>query len=86
MLFAFFCGIFLIKYKIEFILCFPFYAFLFGWYLFLGLQADSIAERPERIFEEKLFMSFVIFVFFITVAIFWLDSGVLTSLKTPIAY
>ena len=51
-------GVFLIKYKIELLLSFPFFAVLFTWYLGISLKADSAAQAPEKLYREGAFMSF----------------------------
>lgn len=57
----FFWGVFLVKYKIEFLISVPFFAFLFCWYLQLGLQQDSVAQRPESLYKEYGLLSYCIF-------------------------
>ena len=56
---SFFLAIFLIKYRIEFVLSFPLFAILFVWYLAIGMKAESAAQRPEKLFREKPFMAYV---------------------------
>jgi 4-hydroxybenzoate polyprenyltransferase len=56
---AFFLGVFLLKYRIEFLLSMPFFALLFVWYLKIGLKSDSVTQRPERLFSEKRFIAYV---------------------------
>lgn len=58
---AFFLGIFLIKYRIELIFSFPFFAILFAWYLKIGMQNNSPAQNPEKLFTQKYFVLYVIF-------------------------
>lgn len=50
---AFFLAVFLIKYRVEYIIAFPLIAFLFAVYLWLALRKDSIAQRPERLFRSR---------------------------------
>lgn len=57
MLSSFFLGVFLIKYRVEYILAFPFIAGLFGCYLWLSMLPDSIAQRPERMFRSRRLMT-----------------------------
>jgi decaprenyl-phosphate phosphoribosyltransferase len=59
---AFFLGIFLIKYRIEFILAIPFLATLFVWYLWIGMQTNSVTQNPEKLYREKRFIVYVLFV------------------------
>ncbi|MBN2381841.1 UbiA prenyltransferase family protein [bacterium] len=58
---AFFMGVFLIKYQIEFFFALPFLAVLFSWYLHIGLKPNSIAQTPERLYQEKYFLLYIIF-------------------------
>lgn len=51
---AFAIAVFLIKYRIEYLLSFPLFALLFAAYLRLGLKRGSNAQTPERLFEERL--------------------------------
>ena len=67
LLFSFFCaltasfllGVFLIKYRVEFILAVPFISFLFVWYLYLGMADESVAQSPEKLYRQKSFVAFV---------------------------
>jgi len=58
---AFFLGIFLIKYRIEYLILLPFLALLFTWYLRIGLSSDSSAQSPEKLYREKRFMGYTAF-------------------------
>jgi 4-hydroxybenzoate polyprenyltransferase len=57
---AFFLGIFLIKYRVEFLLSFPLFALLFTWYLAIGLKPHSAAQAPEKLYNESRFIAFII--------------------------
>ncbi len=41
-------AVFLIKYRAEFVFTFPLIVVLFGYYLYLGLQPSSVAQKPEK--------------------------------------
>jgi 4-hydroxybenzoate polyprenyltransferase len=56
---AFFLGVFLIKYRIEFLLSIPFLALLFTWYLVIGMRSQSPAQSPEKLYREKPFVLYV---------------------------
>lgn len=56
MLSGFFLAVFLIKYRVEFILALPFVAVLFASYFWLSMRKDSIASRPERLFRSRRLM------------------------------
>lgn len=74
MLSAFFMAVFLIKYRIEYILAFPFIAALFAMYLWLAFRRGSVAQRPERLFRSRrlvvatsLAVSMVLFATFVDI-------------------
>ena len=77
---TFFLGIFLIKYRIEFLLSFPLFAGLFVWYLHLGMKEDSIAQRPEKMYKEKGFLAYVAFLGMAIVALFVIDIPILHTM------
>ena len=58
---SFLMGVFLIKYKIEFILFVPFVFGLFCYYFHISFKEDSAAQKPEKLFKEKKLMAYVLF-------------------------
>lgn len=52
MMSTFFLGVFLVKYRVEYVIAMPALWALFCWYLVLGLQEDSVAQRPESLYKE----------------------------------
>jgi decaprenyl-phosphate phosphoribosyltransferase len=56
---AFFLGVFLIKYRIEFLVSMPFLALLFTWYLVIGMRAQSPVANPEKLYRERPFLLYV---------------------------
>lgn len=70
---AFFLGVFLIKYKVEFLLSFPLFALLFSWYLAIGQQAHSPTQNPEKLYKEKKFILYIIFLFAFVAFLFFVD-------------
>lgn len=59
MLSLFFLAVFLIKYRIEYIVLIPWITFLFGYYLALSMRPESSAQKPEKLFKEKALMMMV---------------------------
>lgn len=70
---VFFLGVFLIKYRIEFILSFPLLSLLFSWYLWFGLRGDSVAEKPEELYLKRKFLLLVATVVIVIVFLFFYD-------------
>lgn len=54
---AFFIAIFLIKYRIEYVLLFPCIVALFATYYALSLTPGSVARKPEKLFRAKPVMA-----------------------------
>src|SRR3546814_17127807 len=50
---AFFIAIFLIKYRLEYIVALPFIGFLFALSSWLSLLRNSVARRPEGLFRSR---------------------------------
>lgn len=50
---VFFLAIFLIKYRIEYILTVPIVILLFAKYLALSMEPGSSAQKPEKLFRES---------------------------------
>jgi 4-hydroxybenzoate polyprenyltransferase len=77
---AFFIGVFLIKYRIEYVLTFPLFAVLFTWYLAIGLKSDSAAQAPEKLYREAVFMGFAVFTFLMAAVLFFVPLPILHGL------
>ena len=81
---AFFFGVFLIRYKIEFLLTVPFLALLFVWYMAIGMHEDSVTQRPEKLYQEHRFMVYLVFLFILVTTIFFIDLPWLDILLNPV--
>jgi decaprenyl-phosphate phosphoribosyltransferase len=75
-----FLGVFLVKYRIELILSFPFVAGLFTWYLRMGMKENSAAQHPEKLLGEGRFMLYVVGLTILMGALFVVDIPVLHQL------
>jgi decaprenyl-phosphate phosphoribosyltransferase len=83
---SFFLAIFLIKYRVEFVLSFPGFALLFVWYLEIGMRAESVAKDPEKIFREPRFVLFVLSLCLLVAILFFVDIPYLEILTERIHY
>src|SRR5262249_16342699 len=50
---SFFLAIFLVKYRIEYLLAVPLVIALFAQYLALSMQPGSSAQKPEKLYQER---------------------------------
>lgn len=83
MLSAFFIAVFLIKYRIEYVLALPFIATLFALYLWLSLMRGSIAQKPERLFRSRRLMLAVGVTVAVLLVTTFIDVPVLNFLSAP---
>ena len=81
---AFFFGIFLIRYKVEFLLTVPFLALLFVWYMAIGMRKDSVTQRPEKLYQERRFMVYLVFLGILVTMVFFIDIPWLDILLNPV--
>lgn len=73
---TFLIGIFLLKYRIEYIIAMPFVFLLFCYYLYIAHKPDSAAQKPEKLFKEKNLM--------LLVALLIILFAVLTFVNIPV--
>ncbi|MDR2658954.1 MAG: UbiA prenyltransferase family protein [Spirochaetaceae bacterium] len=69
MMSLFFCGIFLIKYKVELIFAIPVLCGLFCIYLNISYREDSSAQKPEKPYREKPLMFYTLFLIVIVLVL-----------------
>jgi Ca2+/Na+ antiporter len=55
---VFFCGIFLIKYRLELLIAMPFLAGLFCLYLYMSFDEDSAVQKPEKLYKSRFLMAY----------------------------
>ena len=80
---AFFIAVFLIKYRIEFLLTAPLFGLLFTWYLAIGFRKESAAQAPEKLYREVHFLGFAVFTFIFSVLMFFVNIPFLRGLMEP---
>lgn len=58
-----FCiGVFLVKYRIEYLIAIPFIFLMFAYYMALSFNKDSAAQKPEKLYREKTLLVIVLIV------------------------
>jgi hypothetical protein len=72
-IFAFFLGIFVLKYHFELILSLPFIAGFIALYIKIGYQVNSAVLNPERLYKEKFFMVYTVVCFLIFIALLFIN-------------
>lgn len=82
---SFFLAIFLLKYRIEFIILFPFISYMFVWYLAIGMRPLSPVQSPEKFFREKNFSRYIILLSLLAIVLAFVDIPELNILLEPVA-
>ena len=81
---ATFCmGIFLIKYRLEYLVAMPFMFFLFVFYLFIAFKEDSAVQKPEKLYKEKKLIAYVGFIMVLFVILTFVDIPALQMFQDP---
>ncbi len=81
---VFFLAVFLIKYRVEYLISFPFFALLFATYLWIGLKQDSTAQAPERLMKEPVLVGVVGVLVIVFLGLTFIDLPFLTTLYDPV--
>jgi 4-hydroxybenzoate polyprenyltransferase len=83
MISAFFLAVFLIRYRVEYIIAFPLIAGLFACYLWLAMLKDSIAQRPERMFRSRRLVVTLGLTVAVMILVSFVDFPGITKLMDP---
>lgn len=78
-----FFGAFIIRYRLELVLSFPFVAIVMAAYLELGFRAESAAQNPEKLYHEPRLMAAVVVCTVVMAALMYVDLPVLHQLIDP---
>jgi 4-hydroxybenzoate polyprenyltransferase len=79
---TFFLAVFLIKYRIEYLMLMPALIAIFGHYLSLAMRSKSSAQNPEHLFRERKLMYLVALFTILFVTTTLLDMPALTELSS----
>jgi hypothetical protein len=61
-----------------------FLALLFVWYMAIGMREDSVTQRPEKLYQERNFMVYLVFLGILVTTVFFIDLPWLDILINPI--
>ena len=80
---TFFIGIFLIKYRIEYLLSMPVMFALFTYYVMMAFNEDSAAQKPEKLYKEKKLLALVVLFVAALAILTVVDIPILHSFTSP---
>lgn len=70
---TFFIGVFMIKYRIEYIVAMPFIFGLFCFYLAIAFKPDSAVQKPEKLYREKKLLGYIAILIIILILLTVID-------------
>lgn len=79
---TFLIGIFLLKYRIEYLVAVPVMFLLFCYYLYIAHKPDSAAQKPEKLFKEKKLMLLVAVLIVLFVILTFVDIPIIKVWET----
>ena len=70
---TFFIGVFMIKYRMQYILGMPLIFGLFCFYLAIAFKPDSAAQKPEKLYKEKSLLIYLLILVVVLIALTFSD-------------
>ena len=70
---TFFIGVFMIKYRMQYILGMPLIFGLFCFYLAIAFKPDSAAQKPEKLYKEKSLLIYLLIIVVVLIALTFID-------------
>lgn len=82
---ATFCmGIFMVKYRVEYIVAIPVMLLLFAYYLMLAFKEDSVVQKPEKLYLEKKLLGLVVLFGGVLLLFTFIDVPYLQGFHNPV--
>jgi decaprenyl-phosphate phosphoribosyltransferase len=78
-----FFGAFMMRYRVEMLLAFPFIALVMAVYFWLAFKPDSAAQHPEGLWREPVLMSAVIACTAVIVTLLFVNVPILNRIFSP---
>ncbi len=76
-------GIFLLKYRIEYVLAMPILFSLFAYYAMMAFNEDSAVQKPEKLYKEKRLLGIVFILVLVLFLLTLVDIPALHSFSNP---
>lgn len=80
---TFFIGIFMVKYRIEYLLAMPLVFGLFCFYLWISFKPDSAVQKPEKLYREKKLLIYIAIMCVVLVILSFVDLPFLNFWMEP---
>ncbi len=80
---TFFIGVFMIKYRMEYIIAMPFVFGLFCFYLYIAFKPDSAVQKPEKLYKEKSLLAYIVLLVIVLLLLTVIDIPMPSYWVTP---
>ncbi len=80
---TFFIGVFMIKYRMEYLIAMPFVFGLFCFYLAIAFKPDSAAQKPEKLYREKKLLLYMALLLAVLLVLTFVDIPALNYWVDP---
>jgi hypothetical protein len=78
-----FLGAFIMRYRIELILAFPFIALMMSTYFNMAFNHDSAAQNPEKLYREPVLMIETVMTVLVIVVLLYFNVPLIGRLFSP---
>lgn len=81
---ATFCiGVFMLKYRMEYLIAIPFVFGLFCFYLAISFKPDSAVQKPEKLYREKKLLIYIAFLIVLLAVLSFVNIPALSYWEEP---
>ncbi len=78
-----FFGAFIMRYRVELVLSFPFVALVMAIYFHLAFEHESAVEHPEKLYREPFLMAAVLICFCVMLLLLWVNIPMMHRILVP---
>ena len=76
-------SLFIVKYRMEYMIAFPFVIALFVYYFMLSYKEDSVVQKPEKLYKEKGLFGLILVIVILLFLLTFIDIELLHSYHYP---
>ena len=78
-----FFGAFIMRYRVELVLSFPFVALVMAIYFRLAFEPESAVQNPEKLYREPLLIGAIVVCLATMILLLWIDLPVMYTVFAP---
>lgn len=77
-------ALFIVKYRMEYMIALPFVVALFVYYFMLSYKEDSVVQKPEKLYKEKYLFILILLIMIVLLILTFVDIDVLHVYHYPV--